>query len=66
MKQRKPIEHPKGQDTGDSAESEQAPDYWTEERLKKAEPISFPDGPPNGPPPSEAGDDGPNDGPQRP
>jgi len=28
---------------------EQAPDYWTDERLRKARPIDMPEGPPRRP-----------------
>jgi hypothetical protein len=52
------MEHPKKPDAGDFVEPEEAPDYWTDERLKRARPIDFPEGPPKGPPPTETGDDG--------
>jgi hypothetical protein len=47
------MEHPKKPDADDFVEPEEAPEYWTDERLKRARPIDLPEGPPKGPPPAE-------------
>lgn len=49
--------HPKKPADRDFVEPEQAPDYWTDGRLKRARPTSFPEGSPSGPPPAETGGD---------